>query len=103
MAKHADRKKHVNEHSRDADLIIMGFSGDHLRRHKGDLFTGYDEVGSILFVSTMQEIEIDRVEDEISIEGKESEKNAEKEKKPTAVRGRPKNSVKSRAEKGKED
>lgn len=48
----------VNDKSRDAGLVILGFQGDNLVREKGGLFNGYDEVGNILFVSTEREIDL---------------------------------------------
>jgi amino acid transporter len=92
LARNTDRRTQVNQRSRDADLIIMGFRGSLLQKHRGSLFAGYDEVGSILFVNTKREIEIDRVEEEIPAEEKEQtgkEKSGEGRKKgPQSQAGR---------------
>jgi hypothetical protein len=61
LIKNTDKRTYINEHSRDADLVIMGFRGELLRHEKARLFDGYEEVGSILFVNTLREIDIDRV------------------------------------------
>jgi hypothetical protein len=60
-----DRRSIIQERSRDADLVLLGFRGEALRRQKGELFTGYDGIGNILFVNTTKEIEIVREEEEI--------------------------------------
>ena len=65
LVKDKDKRTQINEHSRDADLVIMGFRGELLRHEKAALFDGYDEVGSILFVNTLREIDIDRVVEEV--------------------------------------
>ncbi len=72
------RQALVNDRSRDADLVIVGFRGELLKREKSDLFTGYDEVGSILFVNTKREIEIERVleEEPLTVEDAAGEEGA---------------------------
>jgi hypothetical protein len=54
----ASRRAAVNERSRDADLVILGFRGETVRRSGTEPFTGYDGVGNVLFVNTRKEIEI---------------------------------------------
>jgi len=60
-----DRRAIVNERSRDADLVILGFRGEAVRRAGADVFKGYDGVGNLLFINTLKEIEIVRGEDEV--------------------------------------
>lgn len=55
-----DRRSIIAERSSDADLVIVGFRGEALKRRKAELFAGYEGVGNILFVNARQEIEIDR-------------------------------------------
>jgi hypothetical protein len=62
-----DRRSIIQERSRDADLVLMGFRGEALRRQKGELFTGYEGIGNILFVNTTKEIEIVSEEEETGI------------------------------------
>lgn len=50
----------VKRQSGDADLIILGFRGELLKRKKAALFRSFDGVGNLLFVNTTKEIEIDR-------------------------------------------
>jgi solute carrier family 12 sodium/potassium/chloride transporter 2 len=45
----------INKHSRDADLTIVGFRSDSLKRAGSELFSGYASVGNILFVNTLKE------------------------------------------------
>ena len=59
----------VNDKSRDAGLVILGFQGENLVREKGGLFNGYEEVGNILFVNTEREIDLDGGEEESTGEG----------------------------------
>jgi hypothetical protein len=53
-----DRKELVCQRSRDADLTILGFHGQHLKHQQTALFHGYGEIGNILFVNTQKEIDI---------------------------------------------
>jgi amino acid transporter len=50
----------IGERSRDADLVIVGFRSETLRHQKADLFSGYEEVGNVLFVNTRKEIALER-------------------------------------------
>lgn len=47
----------INEKSADADLVILGFRGEVLKRGKAgfEIFQGYDQVGNVLFVNTREE------------------------------------------------
>ncbi|MFK7905816.1 MAG: amino acid permease [Chitinophagales bacterium] len=49
-------KEIINEHSADAALTIIGFHNESLEREGSDMFQGYGELGSILFVHSDQEI-----------------------------------------------
>jgi hypothetical protein len=48
----------INEKSKDAGLVIIGFRAEQLRHRGRELFEGYDEPGNILFVNTSREKEI---------------------------------------------
>lgn len=51
MIPYADTVKAlVNQYSRDADLIILGYRNEMVKHFGVDLFQGYDEVGDVLFV-----------------------------------------------------
>ena len=56
----ADREKHevVCKHSMDADLTILGFTGEELNQKGIDIFRGYKDLGNILFVSANEDKEI---------------------------------------------
>jgi len=60
-----DRRALIRERSQDADLVIIGFRGEAVKRLKGDVFTGYTGIGNVLFVNTVKEIDLvkDEVED----------------------------------------
>jgi hypothetical protein len=62
-----DRRAIVNERSRDADLVILGFRGEAVRRTGAGLFGGYDGVGNLLFVNTRQEKEIVAEEEDSAV------------------------------------
>jgi amino acid transporter len=48
-----DRKKLINQYSLDADLTLIGFHEGNIRaEHNLDTFSGYDQIGNILFVNT---------------------------------------------------
>ena len=65
LVKGSDVRAYINERSRDADLCIIGFRGEQMRHDKEQLFAGYGEVGTILFVNTMREIELERVIEDV--------------------------------------
>ena len=48
----------INKHSADAGLCIIGFRAEHIRHHGSELFSGYDQVGDILFVNSHRQKEI---------------------------------------------
>ncbi|MDP3441999.1 MAG: amino acid permease, partial [Ignavibacteria bacterium] len=52
-------KQLVNEKSKDAGLTIIGFKGEVLKSEKEALFTGYDSVGTLLFVNSHNEKGLD--------------------------------------------
>ncbi len=62
----ASKRAIIQQRSRDADLIIVGFIDRVLLLHeKQRLFEGYDGLGNVLFVNTTKEIRIhDVAEDE---------------------------------------
>jgi hypothetical protein len=69
------RRPHVNvqsliqERSRDADLTMLGFVGEEVRRRKNEAFTGTEGLGNVLFVSSTREIELyDEAEDQEAAE-----------------------------------
>jgi solute carrier family 12 sodium/potassium/chloride transporter 2 len=51
-------KETISKTSMDADLTIIGFRGENLKTTGNRLFTGYDNLGNILFVSSNKEKEI---------------------------------------------
>ncbi len=51
-------KEIVCERSSEADLILLGFRGESIKRHGGQIFNGYDGLGNILFVHAVSEKEI---------------------------------------------
>ncbi len=48
-------KSLVNKHSAEAGLVLCGFLPSQLKHDKEALFTGYDDVGNILFVNAHEE------------------------------------------------
>ena len=65
LVKGSDVRAYINERSRDADLCIIGFRGEQMKHDKEQLFAGYNDVGTILFVNTKREIELDRVIEDV--------------------------------------
>ncbi|MRT91517.1 amino acid permease [Ancylomarina sp. 16SWW S1-10-2] len=55
---HTDKKKEIMNKSMDADLTILGFNREDIDRDKLDMFTGFDDMGNILFVSSYKKIKI---------------------------------------------
>jgi len=51
-------KETISKTSIDADLTIIGFRGEKIKTEGNRLFTGYDNLGNILFVSSNKEKEI---------------------------------------------
>ena len=50
-----DLKGIINERSTTADLTLIGFPAEGVSADRLDLFTGYDQLGNILFVNTQKE------------------------------------------------
>ncbi|RUT79426.1 amino acid permease [Ancylomarina longa] len=57
-ADHANRKQVIMQNSIDADLSILGFNHEDIDKEGIDLFTGFKDMGNILFVSSYKEINI---------------------------------------------
>lgn len=53
-----ESKSVIAKKSGEADLIILGFRDEALKRMGADYFTGYDEVGNVLFVNAAAEVKI---------------------------------------------
>ena len=53
-----DSRSVIARKSGEADLVILGFRDEALKRLKGDLFAGYDEIGNVLFVNAAGEVQI---------------------------------------------
>ena len=51
-------KEKISDTSMDADLTIIGFNSEKIKATGYDVFTGYDKLGNILFVSSNKEKEI---------------------------------------------
>ncbi len=67
----------IQERSRDADLTMLGFVGEEVRRLRAEAFTGTEGLGDVLFVSSRHEIELyDEEEDQEAAE-RESEAGTE--------------------------
>ena len=50
-----DLKGIINERSHAADLTLIGFPGEGVSPEHLDIFTGYDQLGNVLFVNTSKE------------------------------------------------
>ena len=53
-----DSRSVIARKSGEADLVILGFRDEALKRLKGDLFAGYEEIGNVLFVNAAGEVQI---------------------------------------------
>ena len=53
-----NQKEIICENSSSADLVMVGFRSESVRQYGSGLFTGYDQVGSMLFVNTTSKKEI---------------------------------------------
>jgi hypothetical protein len=51
-------RKIINKKSTDADLTIIGYKSELLKKQKEELFNGYDKLGNVLFVNSSSEKEI---------------------------------------------
>lgn len=56
--KDVDPKAVINAKSKDADLTIVGFRSEVVKRKGVEIFSGYDKVGNVLFINTNKEKEI---------------------------------------------
>lgn len=54
-----DYEKEVSRNSRDADLVVTGFSPDSLNNRGGSLFLKHEELKDVLFVSARRELTIE--------------------------------------------
>lgn len=46
-------KKLIAQYSVDADLTMVGFNEYNVQKHETEFFTGYEDIGSVLFVNTL--------------------------------------------------
>lgn len=53
-----DSKQIINEKSKDADLTIIGFRNELIKKKEVQIFSDYDDLGDILFVNTSKEKQI---------------------------------------------
>jgi amino acid transporter len=54
----SDSKTVIARKSGEADLVILGFRDEALKRIGENYFNGYDEIGNVLFVNASEEVEI---------------------------------------------
>ena len=52
-------KSIINERSKTAELTILGFRKERLKNEGEKIFQGYEALGSVLFVNSHKELEID--------------------------------------------
>ena len=48
----------INQRSSDAGLVILGFREEQIRHHGAEVFMGYDDLGTVLFVNAHSQKEI---------------------------------------------
>ncbi len=48
----------INEHSVDAGLVVVGFNDKQIEEEQAQMFSGYDALQDVLFVSAYREVEI---------------------------------------------
>ena len=53
-----DSRSVIARKSGEADLVILGFRDEALKRLKEDLFAGYEEIGNVLFVNAAGEVQL---------------------------------------------
>jgi amino acid transporter len=53
-----DTRTHINERSQGADLIILGFIEEAVKRFGIETFQGYENLSNVLFVNTVEEKQI---------------------------------------------
>ncbi|MCP9236851.1 amino acid permease [Lewinella sp. JB7] len=54
----SDSRSVIARKSGEADLVILGFRDEVLKRMKEGLFAGYDDIGNVLFVNAAEEVKI---------------------------------------------
>ncbi|MEL6276225.1 MAG: amino acid permease, partial [Bacteroidota bacterium] len=54
----ADNREVIARKSGDADLVILGFRDEALKKMKEQVFAGYDGIGNVLFVNAVEAITI---------------------------------------------
>ena len=52
-------KEIINKRSTNSDLTIIGFRGELVKKQKLDIFEGYDSLGNILFVNSINKKDIE--------------------------------------------
>ena len=52
-------KSIINKNSKKSDLTIIGFQNELVKKQKLDIFEGFNELGNILFVNSIEEKDID--------------------------------------------
>ena len=50
-----EKKAIIQDTSRDADLTIIGFRDEAVKKHQNNLFLGFEELGNVLFVNAAAE------------------------------------------------
>jgi amino acid transporter len=55
---HVSAKSLINEQSKDAGLVMVGFRAEQLKHDEKELFEGYTDIGNVLFVNSFREKEI---------------------------------------------
>ncbi|MEM1359398.1 MAG: hypothetical protein AAGF89_14425, partial [Bacteroidota bacterium] len=53
-----DSKSVIARKSGEADLVILGFRDEALKRIGPDYFAGYDTIGNVLFVNAAGEVQL---------------------------------------------
>ncbi|WP_116128244.1 amino acid permease [Lewinella sp. IMCC34183] len=53
-----DSRSVIARKSGEADLVILGFREEALKRMKEEVFAGYDDIGNVLFVNAAEAVEI---------------------------------------------
>ena len=48
----------INKKSYEADLTIVGYKSELIKKQKQELFNGYENLGNIMFVNSLSEKEI---------------------------------------------
>ncbi len=86
QGKGLDRRAIIADRSRDADLVVVGFRPEALRRMKSELFTGYEGIGDVLFVNASREIDLltqDDAADQAEAEAERRRRRRRKRKRKT--------------------